>query len=197
MKAFILLALIASATAVPFLDRFSLTREDLMKIKAAIVETTTQGFEPGMETTTEGFSPYEKEDMNAPEFMVWKLDDEIEDIDTPEILEVGSRKFQILQRIANRQAGEEALDTTTEGVIEDMNAPEFIEVDSRKFQILQKIANRQAGEEALETTTVDFSPWEVKEDMNEPEHMAVPEIQSRREEIFGRLEEMLNERKRQ
>lgn len=103
MKAILFLALVASASAVPFLDR--LNREGLLQR----VETTTIDFAPGNE-----------EDINAPEHMSWAIPEEIE----------VNQKTRILEMVARRrQHADEMIETTTVDFspwVEDMGAPEHM-----------------------------------------------------------------------
>lgn len=113
MKAFLLLALVASATAIPFWDRVNLVINP-EQVTEGITPYRTEGITPYREralkvianrvarlenttpTTTIAFAPGIEENMDAPEHMSWELAVE-ENMDAPE--HVPSRKDEIFARL--------------------------------------------------------------------------------------------------
>ena len=179
MKVIIFLALVASATAIPFLDRLNrVAAHAPMDEVIEDVETTTVDFSPAklvemiarrrqqlanenIETTTVEFSPY-VEDMGAPEHMSWPVaveeEEVIEDIETTTI---DFSPAKVLEMIARRRQAVEKMETTT--------------IDFAPWEV-------------VETTTIDFAPWE---DMKLPEHNP---LDARREELRARLNELVHRR---
>lgn len=187
MKAILFLALVASATAIPFLDRLN----------------------QRLETTTIEFSPWKVEDMSAVEHAP-KDDEVIEDVETTTVDFSPAILAKLIAR--RRQQAQEKIETTTidfsPWIVEDMGAPEHMSwpvhvddeviedvetttVDFSPAKIVELIARRrQQAVEKVETTTIEFSPWE---DMGQPEHAPIP-MNARREALRLRLEEMVHRR---